>query len=102
MDEIRIRNSWDFKIVYPLVFGYLRDRNWPVFTSITSVQDYLETVPVIGEHKFIRIEWDIANALNDCGYLRISAKGKGFARTCLGIETVPEPASFRELAEIAV
>ena len=102
MDEIRIRNSWDFQIVSPLVREYLRDRSWPAFVSRTAIQDVLEASPELAGQRLIRIEWDIANALNDCGYRSISVKGKGFVKTCLGIQTVPEPAQFRELAEIVV
>jgi hypothetical protein len=97
-----IRNSWDYQIILPLVLSYLKDRAWPVSVSSTVIQDHIEVLPEIGSRRIVRIEWDIAHALNDCGYRRVSNTGKGFIKTSLGIQTVPDPAAFRELREISV
>lgn len=97
-----IRNSWDYQIILPLVQSYLKDRAWPSSVSSTVIQDHIEVAPEINGRRIIRIEWDIAHALNDCGYRRVSNTGKGFIKTSLGIQTVPDPAAFRELWEISV
>jgi hypothetical protein len=97
-----IRNSWDYQIILPLVQSYLKDRAWPKSASSTAIQDYIEALPEIDGRRIVRIEWDIAHALNDCGYRRVSNTGKGFVRTSLGIQLIPDPASFRELREISV
>ena len=97
-----IRNSWDYQIILPLVQSYLKDRAWPSSVSSTVIQDHIEIAPEINGRRIIRIEWDIAHALNDCGYRRVSNTGKGFIKTSLGIQPVPDPAAFRELREISV
>ena len=97
-----IRDSWDYLLVYPQVQNYLQDRGFPFFISCTRIQDYLEKVPELENQRIVRIEWDIAHALNEFGYRRVSNNGAGFVRTCLGLETVPEPAQFRELAVLVV
>lgn len=97
-----IRDSWDYLLVYPLVLEYLRKGGYPFFVSSTVIQDYLELLPELQGQRVVRIEWDIAHALNEFGYRRISNTGKGFVRTCLGLQTVPEPAQFRELAVLVV
>ncbi len=96
-----IRNSWDYQIIRPLVLGYLFDRAWPSFVSCTVIQDYLERMPELDRSRIVRMEWDIAHALNEYGYRRISAIGKGFVLSYTGIQTVPEPARFRELSAMA-
>ena len=97
-----IRNSWDYQIILPIVIEYLKDRACPSFVSSTVIQDHIEALPEMRGNRIVRIEWDISHALNDCGYRRISTTGKGFVRTSLGIQTLPDPALFREIGEIAV
>jgi|GEM_PF-2932211 len=100
MGEIRV--SWDFLLVSPLVLNYLKSREYPFFVSCTVIQDYLERLPEIASQRIVRMEWNIAHALNECGYRRISNTGKGFVRASLGLQTVPEPAMFRQLVNIAM
>ena len=97
-----IRDSWDYLLVYPLVLKFLQERNYPLFVSSSAIQDYLGLLPEMDGQRVVRLEWDVAHALNESGYRRISNTGKGFVKTCIGIPTVPEPAQFRELAVLVI
>jgi len=94
------RNSWDYQIVFPFVRGLLVSRAWPALISITAICDAATGAPELSNHRILRLEQDIARALNDCGYCRVSAKGGGFVRIFPGIQTIPDPGQFREIPAI--